>query len=89
MRYHLYVHLPGSVTFNTGSSVQSMNLVLSSKPDLSFSKCLSLSAKLAGEGDSGKGTPWEWGSLCTPLVLNVFHPLLQDSTAILSLLLKC
>lgn len=65
MRYCLYVRLFGSVTFNTGSFVQRPNLVLSSKPDLSFSKCLSLSAEVGREGDSGRATMWEWGSLCT------------------------
>lgn len=59
MRYCLCVHLFGSVTFYTWSSLQRLNLVLSSKPDLSFWKCLSLSAKLGGEGDSGKASSWE------------------------------
>lgn len=59
MRYCLCVHLFGSVTFYTWSSLQRLNLVLSSKPDLSFWKCLSLSAKLGGEGDSGKASSWK------------------------------
>lgn len=74
------MHLFGSVTFNTGSSVQRLNLLLSGKPDLSFSKRHSPSAKLGGEGDSGKATLVGVGkplyTTCLEGREDAFHPLL-------------